>query len=174
VGSDYFVVPENNESQALSSTEENALRARIKELQDYRRNGITSNGDAEKFVRDGATRVSPAPLLSYGYSELYVWPFSSVVSYTLGRMVHTQIIFDPVEADLHSHRQLWAMIRYNRSMGPFLYLMGVTTTNITAQKKASPGFRTLVVLVSVTSKLMSAILDSEGVSHSRPAQPCQC
>lgn len=50
--------------------EENSLRARIKELQDYRQNGITSIGDAEKFVRDSATRVSPA-LLLHEYSESY-------------------------------------------------------------------------------------------------------
>lgn len=41
----------------LTHTEENALRARIKELQLYRENGITSLADAEKWVANSATRV---------------------------------------------------------------------------------------------------------------------
>jgi len=45
--------------------QENALRARIKELQDYRRNGIASIGDAEKFVRDSATRLFTRPNGAY-------------------------------------------------------------------------------------------------------------
>ncbi|KAF8312851.1 hypothetical protein DL93DRAFT_2125980 [Clavulina sp. PMI_390] len=41
--------------------QENALRFRIRELQDYRRNGITSLADAEKWTKESPNRV-PAPL----------------------------------------------------------------------------------------------------------------
>lgn len=150
------------EMMDLSITEENALRARIKELQDYRRHGITSIGDAEKFVRDGATRVRFTPyccinVLSYMYMT-DLCHSSSIID----RMACTQIIFDPVA-------QQRAMNRHNPSTGPFLYPMWVNTTNTTVRKKTSPGCLIRVVPVS---KITGAMHNVDRSSHSGSAQPC--